>query len=80
MTRISLPAINRGRIFIAGRIVNAFGFSHSLLRHFHNRGVKSVSPCAAEGPADSPKGPKARSSRESVKTYPPKSQMASFPR
>jgi hypothetical protein len=49
MTRISFPAINIGRKFIAGRIVNAFGFSHSLLQHFHNRGVKS------EGPNDSPR-------------------------
>ena len=42
-----------GRKFIAGRIVNAFGFSQSLLPHFHNRGAKRVSPGATEGCGDS---------------------------
>jgi hypothetical protein len=34
--------VDAGRKFIAGRIVNAFGFSDRLLQHFQNRGAQSV--------------------------------------
>ncbi len=49
ITGLSFAAVNSGRKFIAGRIVNAFGFSNRLLEHFHDRGVKGIPASLANG-------------------------------